>query len=267
MPRNPNEKTYRHFCGTSFNPKDDDYFEKLRGRCRYYIFGKEHCPTTGNFHYQFYVYFRNALTEKAARQFFHPDHVEVCAGNTVQNQDYCKKDGNFIEWGLAPEQGKRKDLDECRHAAANGHISDVIDHGNLQQIKVAEKWLEYNAPKRDPKNPIKVIWISGASGSGKSRMAYEEFPNAYRKMPGKWWDGYNSEEVVIFDDFDPNDYTEKQLLTWWDRYPCRVEVKGGSRQLFATTFVITALFPPSSFWQDCEIGTQFLRRISEIREL
>lgn len=258
-------KRYRAWTGTMFYDTTDleNTFEMtLRSKCQYYVFGRELCPSTQKFHFQWAAYTRLQMTESAARKLFNC-HTEA-AHHLQAAIAYCKKGNDFFEWGLAPCQGKRTDLDDVRHRAANGQILDIVDHGNYQQIKVAEKWLEYNAPKRDPKNPVSVIWIYGKSGSGKSKYAWENYPNAYRKMPGKWWDGYASESTVVFDDFDPNDYTEKQLLTWWDRYPTLIEIKGGTRQLFATTFVITALFAPTHFFKTDAIGTQFLRRITNI---
>jgi len=265
MTKKVEPKKFRHFCGTSYENYDDEFFEKLRGVARYYCFGKESCPSSGRDHFQWYIYLRTQKSEKAMRDYMAPAHVEICGGTPQQNITYCSKNNDTIEWGLAPHQGARKDLDDARRSAANGMILDVIDHGNYQAIKVAEKWLEYNSKKRDPNVPVHVTWIWGPPGCGKSRLAYERWPEAYRKMPGKWWDGYASEDAVIFDDFDPTDYTEKQILTWWDRYPCRVEVKGGTRQLAATHFIITSILHPNSVWNNGgQFEAQFHRRITDI---
>ena len=57
----------------------------------------------------------------------------------------------------------------------------------------------YNSLKRIEKDHMVVkgeaadtkgIWIWGESGSGKSRFARDNYPEAYKKLANKWWDGY-----------------------------------------------------------------------------
>lgn len=50
------------------------------------------------------------------------------------------------------------------------------------------------------KDHLRGIWIWGASGAGKSRLARDKFPNSYPKLCNKWWDGYKGQETVIMDD-------------------------------------------------------------------
>ena len=73
-------------------------------------------------------------------------------------------------------------------------------------------------------------WIVGPSGCGKSRLARDENPGAFVKlMNGKWWDGYDDEDVVILDDWDP--YMAAQggdMKRWCDRYVFPRKLKGPS---------------------------------------
>ena len=55
----------------------------------------------------------------------------------------------------------------------------------------------------------------------------------------KWWDGYDADEHVIMDDIRADSMRFNTLLGILDRYPCRVEFKGGTRQLLANVIIIT----------------------------
>ena len=49
----------------------------------------------------------------------------------------------------------------------------------------------------------------------------------------KWWDGYNHEEVVVLDDYDPKhtEFLAYYLKIWADHYSFNAEVKGGMMRI------------------------------------
>ena len=120
--------------------------------------------------------------------------------------------------------------------------------------------------KRDSSQAPTVHWLYGETGTGKSRWAFENFPDAYRfPCDGSgWWDGYTGQKVVVFDDLRSNSgLSFSVLLKVLDRYPMRVQQKGASTELLATTFVITAPMAPDVMFGACgEKVDQLLRRIS-----
>ena len=95
--------------------------------------------------------------------------------------------------------------------------------------------------------PKCFVYIGGPR-TGKSKRAYELYPGAFWKPPGKWWDGYENQEIVVFDDFDGSQYEGRALLQLINPYPFTVEVKGGTRQLRAHTFVFTTNSHPTTWY-------------------
>lgn len=88
-------------------------------------------------------------------------------------------------------------------------------------------------------------WYYGKSGAGKSRKAWEEFPEAFPKQVNKWWDGYQSHEHVIMDDMDPfNKALGGDLKRWADRYKVTGETKGGAVPLKIKVFIVTSQYHP-----------------------
>lgn len=231
----------------------------------YLCFGEEVAPTTGTPHYQGYLelsrkYTLNSLKKLLGNRY----HLVARLGTQQQAIDYCKKDHKFHEFGERKKQGERTDLVTVRSLAVTGGIRAVIDEGcTYMHLRYAEKVLPYIEPKRDFKTY--VVWISGPSGSGKSHKARELAPDAYWKTDTtKWWDGYDIHEDVVLDDFRlAGDLTFRYMLGLMDKFPFRVEFKGGSRQFLAKRLVITAPFPPDDVVYLDEDKTQFVRRIDE----
>lgn len=95
-----------------------------------------------------------------------------------------------------------------------------------------------------------MLVFYGASGTGKSRRAAElcGSESTYYKPRGKWWDGYANQDNVIIDDFY-GWLSFDEFLRIADRYPCRVEVKGGFAEFTSKRIVITSNQAPSQWWR------------------
>lgn len=134
----------KFWCFTLNNPTDDD--EQAVGSflgsrfVSYGIIGRETAPDTGTSHFQGFVilhraqrlsYLRNRLSPRA--------HYEIARGTPQQAADYCKKEGNFEEYGTFPEsaQGRRTDLDRLvewvdEFTEANGRPPNSPDFAKHQ---------------------------------------------------------------------------------------------------------------------------------------
>lgn len=264
----------RDWCFTLNNYTEEEYdaIHTLDStEYQYIVYGKE-VGESGTHHLQGYVYFVNAKSMSAVKKMLgNRCHLEKTKGTPQQASDYCKKDNLYVESGKLPEkQGKRSDLEQIRNMVKEGKtMNDVIDvASNYQAIRTAELVLKYKETKRNWKPYVKWIW--GESGSGKTRYAYDNYPNLYRKTnsSGKWWDGYDAHSDVLIDDV--KDLTREyysMLLELLDRYDARVETKGGSRQFLAKNIIITSILEPFVMYQNYGEAKELLRRIDSIVEL
>ena len=253
----------RAWCFTLNNPKGDETYAL---HAVYTIVGDE-VGDSGTPHHQGYIYFENARTFTAIQKMLPKGaHIERALGNAEQNREYCSKDGKiFYEDGVCPKQGKRTDFQAVREALAAGErMSDIVEWAtSFQSVRSAEMILKYKETRRNwvPE----VLWFWGGTGTGKTRQAFELAPEAWvsgRNL--KWWDGYDAHEDVIFDDFRGDFCTYHELLRILDRYPYRIEVKGGSRQLLAKRIIITSPVPPAQVYRTVEDVGQLLRRITSV---
>lgn len=249
----------------------------------YLCYSQEVAPTTGTPHLQGYVYFKSQRYFSPVQKLFPRSNLGVADGTALQNRIYCggdkyvkdgkvkEKNETFKEFGTLPEQGKRNDIKTVKDMIVSGSgMRDIIDiASNYQTLKTAELVLKYVEKPRNFKPH--VVWIWGATGVGKTRYVYDAYPDVYRKTnsSGKWWDGYDSHEVVLLDDIKDNSQDMySTLLELLDRYAVRVEGKGGSRQFLAKRIFVTSTKHPTELFKYLLVDKQeLLRRIDELTEL
>lgn len=234
-------------------------FEKVRG-----AIGTETCPTTQRKHLQIFITFRRKYTFKQLKKIVGDAHIEISKTN---DWNYEIKEGNY-ELEDNRQQGKRSDLDEARESLAKRPcMREVIPMlKSVQAIRMCELILNYSEPER-PVQKINVIWCYGPSGSGKTRWAHENYEDLFRPVSFKFWQGYDGHASCLIDDFRRDWCTFKELILLLDIYPYRKECKGGSRQIQATTFIITCPWKHTELYRDYteEDLYQLTRRITEIK--
>ncbi|AFN42891.1 putative viral replication protein [Acartia tonsa copepod circovirus] len=226
----------------------------------------------GTLHIQGYYHHRVMKSFNQMKKLIPNAHWEIAKGSPKQNRDYCTKEDTRVpdtrpfEEGECPHQGTRFDLRQCADVLANG--GSLLDLPGEMVIRYHRGFSAYRSlfHKRRQEAPT-VLWIYGPTGSGKSRFASTLRDECYWKPPGKWFDGYDQEPLVILDDYR-SEWAEwgvfGQLLRLLDRYPLMVEYKGGSVQFCSELIVITCDRPPSELWfSQGDIG-QLTRRISHV---
>lgn len=117
---------YRHFCFTLNNYTTDDITElhALAPRTKYLVYGKE-IGDGGTPHLQGFVSFATQRKYSGLRKWFSGRAHWEAARDPPAAATYCKKDGDFVEFGISPnlsrsKQGKRSDLEALRDAINSG---------------------------------------------------------------------------------------------------------------------------------------------------
>lgn len=242
----------RAFCftyhSTNENPLDENIHAVRRlglsASVTYLCYGIETCPSTGRFHLQGFVYFKNGREERvvanllpgwyARKKYEHSTFAEAI--------EYCKKDQDFWETGTAP-------LDATAQAKKSAEVRwQLAKEGRFEELAPESiKTYEYIYQKFtnvQDRAVLDNIWIYGPSGCGKSSKVRKDYPDLYWKGMSKWWDGYNHEATVVLDDFDPKhgEFLSYYLKIWADHYAFNAEVKGGMLKIRPAVVVVTSQY-------------------------
>lgn len=233
---------------------------------QYYICQKEKCPDTGRIHYHVHLELKNQTRLTTIQNTIlnaENCHVEKVM-NIKKDIEYCSKDESRIEgpweYGEPKEPGKRTDLIEVANKIKNGYkMSQIVDENMETYIKYhkgiekAKMWMDKKESKKLRNIEVTLIW--GKSGSGKSKYVYEhvDMENCFkldRDSTGIWWDGYDGETVLWIDDFTSAWIQLGMLLNILDRYPLRLQTKGGHVWANWKTVYITS----NTNWKDWYIN-------------
>lgn len=232
----------RDWCFTCYDTNKELSFDEKN--VRYIIYGRERCPTTNKEHYQGFAIFNRTCRIPKAKSWIgggNGTHCEPRRGTRDQARDYCRKDGDFIEWGLF--EGITK---ENLFKQPIPYIKENYPEFYCRYHKGLEKLAVDKGPKwRDL--DVTVLW--GPTGTGKTRQVMEK-DNVYKiDPPYKWWDGYEGEDILLIDDYKKGAIDRGLLLNLLDGYRLRLETKGGHTWALWTQVYITTNFDPSK-WDD-----------------
>lgn len=256
------------WCFTLNNYSEEARSQLLETTCQYIIIGKE-IGESGTPHLQGFIQFTTpGKTLVACKKINDQAHWEPTKGSIDQNYDYCSKEGDFEERGTRPMSQKRKgeegrkSIEERWELAKKGRFEELPP----EQIKTYEY---IHAKFRDvPKDrdELENIWIYGPSGCGKSRHVRDSYGQFYSKGMNKWWDGYNHEDVVLLDDFDPSHgkFLGYFLKVWADHYAFNAEVKGGMLRVRPKTIIVTSQYEIGACFEESETIQAIQRRFKVV---
>ena len=117
----------RHWCFTlnNYTPEDLDKLSTPIDGVDHLVFGKE-IGASGTPHLQGYVCFQSRKRRSQAITIIGQAHFSVTKF-IHQSIEYCKKDGDFIEWGEPPSgKGTRSEIEDFKSSVKEG-ITDLAE--------------------------------------------------------------------------------------------------------------------------------------------
>ena len=254
--------------------------------------------TTGTYHTHVFIYSNSPIRFTTLKNRLPTAHIEKAYGSAVENRDYILKSGkwendakaetniknSFFEYGKLPEE---KDETSPKMSRLIENIKDgkqtteiisdtpnfafrVKDIDILRQTLLSEK---YTIENRN----LNVSYIFGVSGAGKTRSIYQAHNpreicriTNYRAGRGISFDGYNGQEVLVFEEFHSQIPIE-DMLNFLDIYPLFLPARYNDKIACYTQVYLTSNMPLTEQYKNIqkqkpETWKAFLRRIHSVTE-
>lgn len=289
-----------HYQLTMNNPLDYGYtheklkeiliseFTTLQFFCMADEIGEQGTP-----HTHIFVAFRSRVRWSKVKKAFPEAHIEVAHGTVQSNIEYVQKsgkweqtdkaetrvEGTYEEWGTVPTQkGKRADMEELYEMIRQGYTNaDILAINNdyILQIDKLDKlrtMLLQEKYKDTRRLDLKVTYISGATGKGKTRSILDTYGDSNVCRVTDYlhpFDNYNCEEVLVFEEFRSS-LRIGDMLNYLDVYPQVLPARYSNRYACFTSVFITSNWSLEEQYEDVQKNSSeswkaFLRRIHEVQ--
>lgn len=266
-----------------------DYVTKLAGWN--YMLVTEHIgDVVNNKHYHMYLQYKQPKYLSVYK--LHGAHIEQCFGSAQQNIDYCwARDKKHIELGITAQLIEERG--EVRFKGGNytvGYLRELNDDRELPAIfynthKKIQKENRNRMRLSTWRKPVKVYYIQGPSGIGKSNKAEELIRTFYNdkgiededemyfdelKFTNNFYQGVNQDfptEVAVFDDFRADRMTPEEFINLIDYRSHNMNVKNGEFKNNYKLIIFTSVQRLDSIYRnvdDFERREQWIRRIELI---
>lgn len=202
-----------------------DYFKQLP-HIKAFIIGFE-VGEQGTQHIQGVFQFEQQKWFETLREYFKNNHIERIH-NLKKAIEYCKKDGDYLEYGELTKQGQRTDIEAFTNAIIAGYsdIELLMEFPSqtqryLNNIEKIRQMVLTEYYQKNLRHNLKAVFVSGESGSGKTRYIYDrhKIEDIYRVSDYKNpFDNYKSQKILVLDEY-ANQLNPQLLLNILDIYP------------------------------------------------
>ncbi|MCL2571674.1 MAG: viral replication protein [Defluviitaleaceae bacterium] len=294
----PNNSQARKWLLTINNPLEcgldqSAIVEKLHLFFPDYFCMCEEIGGSGTHHTHVYLSSSSPIRFSTIKNRFPTAHIEKSYGSAIDNRDYVSKsgkwansdkaetsvEGSFFEFGTIPSEKEEKSpkmYQLFKNVSEGMSTIDIISDTPsmafrikeidlLRQTVFAEKYACEN-------RKIEASYIYGASGTGKTSGIYEKHSardiyrvTNYRMGQGVSFDGYFSQDVLVFEEFNSQIPIE-EMLNYLDIYPLRLPARYNDKIACFSKVYITANIPLSAQYSSVQFSRPetwkaFLRRI------
>lgn len=264
----------KHWCFTLNNYSDNEV-ATVRSAAEsegtvYLVFGRE-VGECGTPHLQGFVSLSNRTSFGVVKAMLGGRvHLECARAKPVVAAAYCKKDGDYEEFGslsTTSSKGQRTDLQTLADSIRAGKtFREIAEEDPASAIRYGTGILRLQQLTRPQRRfPPQILTLWGPTGTGKTRRVWE-FANhdqLWVHPGGSWFDGYDHHRSVLFDDFDGSWFKITYLLKLLDRYVMPVPVKGSHAWWVPTHIYITSNINPEDWYENAkpEHKAALLRRL------
>lgn len=265
------------FTVNNYTLENISQLEALAPSLKYLVFGKE-VGECGTPHLQGFLMNSSRKSFSQVKDMLpNGAHIEprLLTSTNWHAANYCKKEGDWVEFGSAPNRPGAAGGDAIREKwhvtkqlAKEGKLDDICPSLYIRYYSTLCRIAKDNMKKPDPLPTVCGLWIWGQTGTGKTHAVATQHPDRYIKPLNKWWDGYQGEEIVHLDELAPShtSWITPYLKKWADKWPFDAEVKGGALQIRPRLVVITSNYPLAEMGFAPEDQPAIARRFREVRK-
>lgn len=272
--------------------------EKLMQFVPTYFCLADEISDTGTYHTHVFLYSESPIRFSTLKNRFPIAHLEKAFGSAQENRDYVTKSGKwaetakaetsvedtFFESGVMPAEKQEADpvmfdlVQKVRDGVSTVEIIDdkpkmafrVKEIDILRQAFMAHRYIS-------ERRALEVIYIHGETGIGKTRYIYDVHDpkeicriTNYREGRGIVFDGYNGQDVLVFEEFQ-SQIPIGEMLNYLDIYPLSLPARYTDRVACFTKVYITSNLPIEAQYlreqkMKSEVWRAFRRRVHRVLE-
>lgn len=252
---------------------------------RYVEYELEHVNVEGKTpHVQGWCCTWDPVRKAALRKWLRRAYFDVMDDNRKANSNYCGKEGGKVCIGDPPAQGFRSDIVGVKRRLDNGERLIDIQMNDEQAFSIVtrnERALEkyqnavrFKKYKSRGRITPEIYIVYGESGVRKTKSIYDKHgvDNVYRAcdLTGKWFDGYDGQPVVLYDDVKNGGIMDITLFKKWTTGdPEMVPIKGGFVPFQPEIIYFTSNHAPETWWSSAspEDWAAFKNRVWLVRRV